>query len=50
MAGFIEASRRLGQDWVLEAELRTYHGTEEDRPLFSFRFDNFIQVDLAYYF
>jgi len=49
-AGFIEASRRLGQSWVLEAELRTYSGTEEDRPLFSFRFDNFVQIDLAYHF
>ncbi len=50
VAGFIEASRRLGQNWLLEAELRTYSGTEEDRPLFSFRFDNFAQIDLAYYF
>ena len=49
-AGFIEASRRFGQSWVLEAELRTYNGTEADRPLFSFRFDNFVQIDLAYYF
>lgn len=49
-AGFIEASRRFGQNWLLEAELRTYSGTTEDRPLFSFRFDNFVQLDLAYYF
>ena len=49
-AGFIEGSRRFGQNWVLEAELRTYNGTEQDRPLFSFRFDNFVQVDLAYHF
>jgi hypothetical protein len=49
-AGFIEASRRFGQNWLLEAELRTYNGTEEDRPLYSFRFDNFVQIDLAYYF
>jgi hypothetical protein len=49
-AGFIEASRRFGQNWLLEAELRTYNGTEEGRPLFSFRFDNFVQIDLAYYF
>jgi hypothetical protein len=49
-AGFIEASRRIGQSWVLEAELRTYNGTEENRPLYSFRFDNFVQLDLAYYF
>ena len=50
VAGFIEATRRFGQNWLLEAELRTYSGTEEDRPLYSFRFDNFVQIDLAYYF
>ena len=50
IAGFIEASRRFGQNWLLEAELRTYSGTEQGRPLFSFRFDNFAQIDLAYYF
>jgi hypothetical protein len=50
MAGFIEAGRRIGQSFVLEAELRTYNGTEVDRPLFSFRFDNFVQLDLAYHF
>jgi hypothetical protein len=50
IAGFIEAGRRFGQSWVLEAELRTYNGTEVDRPLFSFRFDNFVQLDLAYHF
>ena len=50
VAGFIEASRRLGQSWVLEAQLRTYSATEQGRPLYSFRFDNFAQIDLAYYF
>ena len=50
IAGFIEASRRFGQNWLLEAEVRTYSGTEQGRPLFSFRFDNFAQIDLAYYF
>jgi len=50
IAGFIEASRRLGQSWTLEAQLRTYSGTEEDRPLYSYRFDDFAQIDLAYYF
>ena len=50
IAGFIEASRRLGQSWTLEAQLRTYSGTEQDRPLYSFRFDDFAQIDLAYYF
>jgi len=50
VAGFIEAGRRIGQNFVLEAELRTYNGTKIDKPLFSFRFDNFVQVDLAYHF
>jgi hypothetical protein len=50
ISSFIEASTRLGESWVLEGELRTYSGTEEGRPLFSYRFDNFVQVDLAYYF
>jgi hypothetical protein len=50
ISSFIEASTRLGESWVLEGELRTYSGTEEGRPLFSYRFDNFAQVDLAYYF
>ena len=50
VAAFIEASRRIGQNWLLEAELRTWSGTVEDRPLFSFRFDDFLQLDLAYYF
>jgi hypothetical protein len=49
-ASFIEASRRLGESWTLEAQLRAFHGTSENRPLYSFRFDDFAQVDLNYYF
>lgn len=47
---FIEASRRLGESWTLDAQLRTFHGTKENRPLYSFRFDNFAQIDLNYHF
>jgi hypothetical protein len=47
---FIEASRRLGDSWTLEAQVRTFHGTKEERPLYSFRFDNFAQIDLNYHF
>ena len=47
---FIEASRRLGESWTLEAQVRTFHGTTEGRPLYSFRFDNFAQFDLNYHF
>jgi len=47
---FLEASTRLGQSWTLEAQVRTFHGTETDRPMYSFRFDHFAQVDLQYHF
>lgn len=50
IGSFIEASRRLGESWTLEAQLRTFHGASENRPLYSFRFDNFAQVDLNYHF
>jgi len=50
IGGFIEASRRLGDSWTLEAQLRTFHGAKENRPLYSFRFDNFAQLDLNYHF
>ena len=50
IGSFIEASRRLGDSWTLEAQIRTFHGTTENRPLFSFRFDNFAQIDLNYHF
>jgi len=50
IAGFIEASRRLGESWTLEAQLRTFHGAKENRPLYSFRFDDFAQIDLGYHF
>ncbi|MDT8281734.1 MAG: hypothetical protein RQ982_02855 [Gammaproteobacteria bacterium] len=50
MGSFIEASRRLGASWTLEAQVRAFHNTKENRPLYSFRFDNFAQVDLNYNF
>jgi hypothetical protein len=50
IGSFIEASRRLGESWTLEAQLRTFHGTKENRPLYSFRFDDFAQIDLNYHY
>lgn len=50
IGSFIEASRRLGDSWTLEAQLRTFHGTKENRPLYSYRFDDFAQLDLNYHF
>jgi len=50
VGSFVEASRRLGESWTLEAEVRTFHGTKDNRPLFALRFDDFAQVDLNYHF
>ncbi len=50
IASFIEASRRLGESWTLEAQIRSFHAIKENRPLYSFRFDDFAQIDLNYHF
>ena len=50
LASFIEASRRLGESWTLEFQVRAFHGAKEGRPLYSFRFDDFAQLDLNYHF
>ena len=50
IGSFIEASRRLGESWTIEAQIRTFHGAKEGRPLYSFRFDDFAQIDLDYHF
>ncbi|HHJ35379.1 MAG TPA: hypothetical protein ENJ87_06410 [Gammaproteobacteria bacterium] len=50
IGSFIEASRRLGDSWTLEAQLRTFHGTKKGRPLYGFRSDNFAQIDLNFHF
>ncbi len=50
IASFIEASRRLGDSWTMEFQVRTFSGAKEGRPLYSFRFDDFAQLDLNYHF
>jgi len=50
IGSFIEASRRLGDSWTLEAQVRAFHGTTANRPLYSYRFDDFAQIDLDYHF
>lgn len=49
-ASFIEASRRLGDSFKLTLEARSFSNTVANRPLYSFRQDDFFQVDLAWYF
>lgn len=46
----IEASRRLGADWKLEAEARAFSHIDEDDLFYSYRDDSFIQFNLAYYY
>ncbi len=50
IASFIEASRRLGDSWTMEFQIRTFHSAKQGRPLYSFRFDDFAQLDLNYHF
>lgn len=47
----IEASRRLGENWKLNLEARVFSGINDSNNLFySVREDDFIQLELAYYF
>jgi len=50
VATFVEASRRIGQNLKIELEIRTFSNTQLGKPLDSFRDDDFIQADLAWYF
>lgn len=46
----IEASRRLGDAWKLSLEARYYAVESSDTALYNFRDDDYIQMELAYYF
>ena len=46
----IEASRRFGSTWKLSLQAWGFLDAPEDDPLFNLRDDDFLQVDLAYYF
>lgn len=48
--GNIEASRRLGEIWSLELELRFTTNTEEEDNLYYFRSDNYLGISLMRYF
>jgi hypothetical protein len=50
VAAFVEGSRRIGESFKVELEIRTFNNTSPTRPLHSFRQDNFIQAELAWYF
>jgi len=46
----LEASRRLGDDWKLSAEALSFARTPVTDPGYSFRNDNYLQLELQYYF
>ena len=45
-----EASRRLGDRWRIEAEMRIFWDVEGSDPLFSIRRDDYLQIELARFF
>ena len=47
---FLEASRRLGDQWTLELEVRTFLDQPPSAFLFALRDDDLLQVTLQYYF
>ncbi len=46
----IEASRRIGDRWKLSAEARLFRVRNNDTALYSFRDDDYLQIELARYF
>jgi hypothetical protein len=46
----VEASRRFGERWVLESELRVFWGTGETDPLRFVERDDYLQLSLNRYF
>ncbi len=46
----LEASRRLGDNYLLEVEARTFGHLSEQDMLYSLRQDDYLEVRLAYYF
>ena len=46
----LEASRRLGDTWKLSVEARTFSNINHSDPLYGFRKDDYLQMELARYF
>ena len=46
----VELQRRFSDSWRLESELQTFSNVSRDDPLRQFHRDDYLQVDLAYYF
>ncbi len=46
----LEASRRFGNNWLLSIESRAFLAQTDDDTLYSLRDDDYLQLELAYYF
>jgi len=46
----VEASRRLGDDWKINLEARFFSNIDKNDSLISFENDDFMQLELAWYF
>ena len=46
----IEASRRVGQSWKATLELQTFTNLDDSDPLAAFEDDDYLLVDMAYFF
>jgi hypothetical protein len=46
----VEGSRRFGDNWLLSLVSRFFFDIPDDDPFFSIRDDDYIQLELAYYF
>jgi hypothetical protein len=46
----VEASRRIGSDWVVELEMRTFSGVAPRDPLASLRTDDYFQLSVQRHF
>ncbi|TNF37347.1 MAG: hypothetical protein EP315_02780 [Gammaproteobacteria bacterium] len=46
----LEASRRIGNNWKLETEVRLFRHIDQQSALIALRRDDYIQLELSYYF
>ena len=46
----VELQRRFSDSWRLESELQIFSNVDDEDPLRTFHRDDYLQVDLAYYF
>ncbi|MFT4564759.1 MAG: hypothetical protein ACI9BW_004529 [Gammaproteobacteria bacterium] len=46
----VEASRRIGSSWKLEAEMRVFWDVATSDPFYGIRRDDYVQIELARYF